>query len=487
MSVDLCFMTAADLVAAIRDRRVSPVEVMDAVLGQIERVNPAVNAIVTLTADQAREDARVAEAAVMAGRPLGPLHGVPVSIKDITPTKGIRTTFGSLAFADHVPEEDALIVERLRAAGAIILGKTNTPELAAGANTKNRVFGATRNPWKLTHTCGGSSGGAAVALATGMGPLAEGSDLGGSLRIPASFCGVIGFRTSPGVVPNYPTLLPWDTLAVNGPMARTVLDTALMLSAIAGPDPRAPASLPVEPGRWIEAARTPRDQSDRTCPLQGLRAAWSADLGLIPIDPEVAAIAGTAARAFEDLGCTVEDAHPDFTGVREIIHTTRAARMATVHAGLLPAWREQMNPDLVWNIESGLTLAAQQWGQAEVARGALWHRVRRFMGAYDLLLTPTVAIPPFPVEVDYPDEINGRRVETYIDWFLLTYAITMTGLPAISVPAGWTAEGLPVGLQIVGRWRDEAGVLRAAAALETARPWAGRRPAVATRTAAGDV
>ena len=468
---DVCFLTAVEVADAVRARRLSPREVADAVLTQIERVNPAVNAFCTVAADRARDEARSAEAAVMQGRPLGPLHGVPVSIKDLTPTRGIRTTFGSLAFADHVPSEDALIVERLRSAGSIVLGKTNTPELGAGANTKNAVFGPTRNPWKLTHTCGGSSGGAAVALATGMGPLAQGSDLGGSLRIPASFCGVVGFRTSPGIVPIYPTPMAWDALSVTGPMARTVQDTALMLSVIAGPDARAPLSLPVDAEGWIDAARTPE--------VGGCRAAWSPDLGLQPVDAEVARIAGDAAAAFEDLGCSVETAHPDFTGAQEIIHTTRAARMAAVYADLLPRWRAQMNPDLVQNIEQGLGLRADDWGRAEVARTALWHRVRGFFDRYDLLLTPTVAVRPFPVEMNYPSEINGRRVETYIDWFLLTYAITITGLPAISVPAGWTTDGLPVGLQIVGRWRREDSVLRAAAAFEAARPWSHRRPPAA--------
>ncbi|HEX4836202.1 MAG TPA: amidase family protein [bacterium] len=463
-------MTAADLAAAIRARRLSPREVTDAVLTQIERLNPATNAFCTVAADRARDDARSAEAAVMRGGPLGPLHGVPVSIKDLTPTRGIRTTFGSLAFADHVPAEDALIVERLRAAGTIILGKTNTPELGAGANTRNAVFGPTRNPWKLTHTCGGSSGGAAVALATGMGPLAQGSDLGGSLRIPASFCGVVGFRTSPGVVPIYPTPMAWDSLSITGPMARTVLDTALMLSVIAGPDARAPFSVPVEAARWVEAARRPE--------ISGWRAAWSPDLGLQEVDAEVARIAGEAAAACVDLGCSVEKSHPNLAGAPEIIHTTRGARMAALYADLLPRWGETMNPHLVRNIEQGMTLTAEQWGRAEVARTALWHRVRAFFDRYDLLLTPTVAVRPFPVEMDYPAEINGRRVETYIDWFLLTYAITITGLPAISVPAGWTADGLPVGLQIVGRWRREDSVLRAAAGLEAARPWADRQPPV---------
>lgn len=470
MKPDPCDITAADLAVAIRAKRLSPREVIDAVLARIERVNPLVNAFVTVAADHAREAARAAEEAVMRQDPLGLLHGVPVSIKDLTATRGIRTTFGSLAFAHHVPTEDALIVERLRAAGAIVIGKTNTPEFGAGANTKNALFGATRNPWRLTHTCGGSSGGAAVALATGMGPLAQGSDLGGSLRIPASFCGVVGFRTSPGVVPIYPTPLPWDPLPIAGPMARTVLDVALMLAAVAGPDDRAPLSIPVEPRHWIEAAQTPT--------LRGSRIAWSRDLGLTPVTPAVARVAEEAARAFGGVGLTVEDAHPDFSGVRDIIHITRAARMAAVYGSLLATWRDKMNPHLVENIEAGLTLTAAEVGRAEAERTALWHRVREFFTRYDILLTPTVAVPPFPVEWDFPPEINGQRVETYIDWFLLTYAITITGLPALSVPAGWTADGLPVGLQIVGRRWGETAVLRAAAALEAARPWAHRRPPV---------
>jgi amidase len=473
MSDELCYMPATALAAAIRARRISPREVTDAVLAQIDRVNPIVNAFVTVVADQARQAAGDAEAAVMRRSPeeLGSLHGVPVSIKDLTLTKGIRTTFGSVAFADFVPTEDALVVERLKTAGAIILGKTNTPELGAGGNTKNAVFGTTRNPWRLSHTCGGSSGGAAVALATGMGPLAQGSDTGGSLRTPASFCGVIGFRTSPGVVPVYPSPLAWDPLSVTGPMARTVADTALMLAAIAGPDDRAPISVPVDPASWLEAVRTPE--------VQGRRIAWSADLGVTPVDPEVTRVAEAAARTYRDLGCSVEDDHPDFTGLREMILPARSTRMAAIHGGLLPKWRDQMFPPLVWNIELGFTVTAVQWAHAEMQRTKLWHRVRTFFERYDLLMTPTVAVPPFPHAWDYPPEIAGQRTETYLDWFLLTYAITLTGLPAISIPAGWTADGLPVGLQIVGRRGGEAAVLRAAAALEAARPWAGRRPPLA--------
>jgi len=469
MSEDLCFMSATDLASAIRARRISPREVTDAVLAQIDRINPMVNAFVTVVADQVRASARDAEAAVMRSpENLGPLHGIPVSIKDVTPTKGIRTTFGSRAFANYVPTEDAVVVERLKHAGAIILGKTNTPEFGAGGNTKNALFGPTRNPWRLSHTCGGSSGGAAVALATGMGPLAQGTDTGGSVRTPASFCGVVGFRTTPGVVPIYPRPMAWDTFNVVGPMARTVEDTALMLSAIAGPDDRAPISVPVTAADWLQATRTPD--------VRGWHVAWSADLGVSPVDANVARIAETAAQTYLNLGCTVEDDHPDFSGIREIIPPYRSVEMAVVYGDLLPKWREQMFPPLVRNIELGFTITALQWAKAEMERTRLWHRVRTFFERYDLLLTPTVPVPPFPVEWDYPLEINGKPMETYLDWFLLTYAVTLTGLPAISIPAGWTPDGLPVGLQIVGHRFGEASVLRAAAALEAARPWIDTRP-----------
>jgi amidase len=327
VSDELCFMSATDLAAAIRAKQVSPREVVDAVLARIDRVNPVVNAFVTLVADDARRAARQAEDALAKSAPLGPLHGIPVSIKDTTLTKGIRTTSGFRVFAEHVPTEDALIVERLRNAGAIILGKTNTPELGAGANTTNSLFGPTRNPWRLSHTAGGSSGGAAAALAAGLGPLAQGSDTGGSLRIPASFCGVIGFRTSPGVVPMYPAAMLWDPLSVTGPMARTVADTALMLAAVAGPDDRAPMSIPVDPRPWLEAARTPD--------VRGWRIAWSADLGVTPVDPEVVRVAQEAARTYEGLGCSIEDAHPDFSGILSTIYTTRSARLAATRSGLL--------------------------------------------------------------------------------------------------------------------------------------------------------
>jgi len=468
---DLCFLPAEELAAAIRKKNISPREVVEAVLERIEKVNPKVNAYCTVVPEMARETARRAEEKVMRGEVVGPLHGVPFSVKDLNLTKGVRTTFGSKIFEHFVPQEDGLIVERMKNAGAILIGKTNTPEFGAGANTYNSVFGATRNPWKPTHTCGGSSGGAAVALACGLGPLATGSDLGGSLRIPAAFCGVVGFRTTPGLIPIYPSLLAYDNLGVEGPMARTVGDAALMLSVVAGELKQEPISFPSDPRAFLSAAASPD--------IRGLKAAWSPDLKIIPVDQEVREVAGRAARRFQEMGCTVEEAEPDMQGVREIIYVTRSLRMLASHADKLEKWREKMNPNLVWNIEQGFTLTPQRIAEAERERTNLYRRVREFFTRFDLLLTPTVAVPPFPVEMSYPREINGKPLENYTDWFLLTYAMTLTGYPAISIPCGFTREGFPVGLQIVGRKLSETTVLRAASAFEALAPWRYKRPPVA--------
>src|SRR5215470_18112240 len=352
---DICFFLATELARLYRARKVSPLEVMQAVLARIDAVNPVVNAYVTV----ARESALVAarRAIRLLGRKattLPLLHGVPVSIKDLFATKGIRTTWGSLIYKDYVPDGDDLVVERLKAAGAIVVGKTNTPEFGAGGNTFNAVFGATRNPWDTALSCGGSSGGAAVAVATGMGPVAQGSDLGGSLRTPAAFCGVVGFRTTPGLVPSHPRALVWDTLGVAGPIARTVADVALMLSAIAGPDERAPLSYEVDTSRFTRAVKTPS--------IKGWRVAWTPDLGgLIPVDEEVTRIASDAVGVFRGLGARVEEACPDFSEVNDIVRGTRGLTMVALHADKLPAWRDRMQKDLVRDIEQGLTLTAQDF------------------------------------------------------------------------------------------------------------------------------
>lgn len=468
---DLGFTSASKLREAIRQKYISPVEIVEVILRRIEKINPQVNAFCTVVPEIALQAARKVEEELTRGQEIKPLHGIPVSIKDLTITAGIRTTFGSKIFENYIPEEDALIVQRLKRAGAIILGKTNTPEFGAGANTYNAVFGATRNPWGLTHTCGGSSGGAAVALACGLGPLATGSDLGGSLRIPASFCGVVGFRTTPGLIPIYPRLLGWDTMTVEGPMARSVKDTALMLSVMAGRDDLSPISLPAEERAFLSAVENPD--------IKNLKIAWSPDLRLIPVDNEVKKISESATYRFEELGALVATDQPDYTGLREVIQVTRAWRMAALYAEALKKFRDQMNPNLVANIEQGLKLSGEAVGRAEKNRTLIYQRVHRFFEKYDLLITPTVAIPPFPVEIPYPKEINGQPMADYTDWFILTYAISITGHPAISVPCGFTAAGFPVGLQIIGRRLAEATVLKAAAAFEIICPWVEYKPQVA--------
>jgi amidase len=471
---DLTFTPATELARLYRTRQASPREVLDAVLARIDAVNPQLNAYVTLAKESAIAAADAATEAISRGDRLAPLHGIPVSIKDLTPTGGIRTTYGSKIYEDHVPDEDALMVARLKAAGAIVVGKTNTPEFGAGGNTFNAVFGATHNPWNPALTCGGSSGGAAVALATGMGPLAQGTDVGGSLRTPASFCGVVGFRTTPGLIPVYPTDLAWDSIGVVGPMARTVGDVALMLSVMAGPDDRAPLSYEVDTRQFLDAVNQPS--------IARWRVAWSPDLnGLIPVDAEVARIAERATGVLASLGARVEAACPDFHEVNDIVLATRGVSMVAHHADRVERWRGVMQEGLVWNVDQGLALTPRQIAEGEKLRTVLWQRVRQFMEGqgYDLLVTPTVAVQPFPVEQPYPTEINGKPLDNYTQWFFLTYAISVIGLPAISVPCGLTAGGLPVGLQIVGRRRQEAAVLRAAAAFEAAEPWADRRPPIA--------
>jgi amidase len=468
--MDLTWAPAAKLAALYRARKLSPLETLRAVLDRIDRVNPAVNAIVTLARDAALAEARRATAALRRGAVLPPLFRIPVGIKDVTPTRGLRTTHGSKLFADHVPEADALVVARLRAAGAIVIGKTNTPEFAFGPNTVNDVFGATRNPWDLGRTAGGSSGGSAAALATGMCPLAEGTDLGGSLRGPAAFCGVVGFRTTPGLIPRYPSVLAWDTYSVEGPMARTVGDAALMLSVMAGPDDRAPLSYPVDTRELLKAVRAPS--------VKGWRIAWTPDLGLVEIDDEVRAAFEAAVGAFRTLGARLEAASPDLADVPEIVRLSRGFLMVARHADRLPQWRAILQPGLVENTEQGLALTPREIAEGELLRTRQWQRVHDFFETRELLITPTMAVPAFPIEHPHVVEINGRPVGRAMARSFLTYAFSVMGLPAISIPCGFTRSGLPVGLQIVGKRRGEAAVLRAAAAFEAARPWAGRTPPI---------
>ncbi len=468
-SADLCAWPAADLARSIAARELSATEVMEAHLARIDRVNPAVNAIVTLLPDEARRGAEAADAAVARGDALGPLHGLPVAHKDLTWTKGIRTTFGCRAFEHFVPDEDALIVERLRSAGAITVGKTNTPELGAGSQTFNAVFGATRNPYDTTKTCGGSSGGAAAALATGMLPIADGSDLGGSLRNPAGFCNVVGFRPSPGRVPIWPSQAAWFPMGVQGPMARNVSDVALMLSAIAGPDPRAPISLP-EPGTVFGP---PLDRE-----MDGIRVAWSRDLAGLPVDPRVTAVIEAERGTFERLGCAVEDDEPDMSGVDEVFRVWRAWYFEACYGTLLDEHRELLKDTVIWNIEEGRRLSGPRLGDAARAWSALLDRVRRFFERFDFLVLPVSQVPPFDVDQPYVTEIDGVAMKTYLDWMSSCAHISVLGLPAISVPCGFTDDGLPVGVQIVGRQHDDLGVLRLAHAFEQVNGAGRRKPPI---------
>jgi len=467
---ELCFLSATELVRQIQAGDLSASEVMEAHLAQVEQVNPQVNAIVTFLPERAREQARAADEALARGEEVGPLHGLPIAHKDLVPTRGVRTTFGSPIYSDFLPDQDALIVERLKKAGAISYGKTNTPEFGAGSQTYNPVFGETLNPYDTTRTCGGSSGGAAVALACGMLPIADGSDMGGSLRNPASFCNVVGFRTTPGRVPAWPGETAWPRLSVEGPMARTVQDVALMLSAIAGPDPRAPISI-LEPGHHF-ARPLERD-------FKGVRIAWSRDLGLLPVDLRVTATIDAQRPVFESLGCVVEDAEPDFRDADEVFKVWRAWSFELGLGELLDTHRDQLKETVIWNIEQGRALTGPQLGRAERQRTALYHRVRAFMERYEFLILPVSQVPPFDVEQRYVTEIGGVEMATYIDWMKSCYFVTVTGHPAISVPCGFTTEGLPVGVQIMGRLWDEFGVLQLAYAFQQATEFWQRRPAVA--------
>jgi amidase len=466
---DLCFLPAVELARRIRAKELSASEVMEAHLAQIERVNPQVNAIVTLLPERAIEQARAADAALARGAPAGPLHGLPVAHKDLFATSGIRTTLGSPIFKDFVPDYDALIVERLRQAGAITVGKTNTPEFGAGSQTYNAVFGATRNPYDLSKTCGGSSGGAAVALACGMLPIADGSDMGGSLRNPASFCNVVGLRPSVGRVPAWPAEAGWFPLGVEGPMARTVGDAALVLSVIAGPDPRSPIAIAEPGGRFAQ----PLERSFR-----GVRLAWSRDLGGLPVDPRVTAAIEAQRDVFATLGCAIVEDEPDWSGADEAFKAWRAWHFELGRGGLLDTDRDLLKDTVVWNIEAGRRLSGPQLGQAERKRTALYHRVRVFMEQYEFLVLPVSQVPPFDVRQPYVAEINGVPMETYIDWMRSCYYISTIGLPAISLPCGFTPEGLPIGVQIVGRHQDDWGVLQLAYAFEQATGFWMRRPSV---------
>ncbi len=440
MTPQLVDLPAHELCRRMREKELSPSELIEATLARIERLNPQINAIVTLN-EQALDDARRLESEVANGREPGLLYGLPVGIKDVTPVAGLRTTFGSPMFADYVPEEDAVIVQRLRAAGAIIIGKTNTPEFAAGGHTWNDVFGVTRNPWNPALSPGGSTGGGAAGLATGMMALADGTDLGGSLRIPAAFCGVAGMRPSPGLVPTWPSEYPWDVFSVSGPMARTAEDLALMLQAVSGPSVASPVYQPFR-GRDFRAAVS-------ASLAAGMRVAYCKDIAGIGIDRDIEQVCRKAAFDMRQAGVEVDEVDLDLSFARPAFLTFRGAWFVTqFHEHLDKV--EAFGINVSGNIKRGLEVTTQDLAAAEQARARLWQTFKEFFGNYDLLLTPCMAVPPFPVEQNYPETIAGKPMETYIDWIAPTFVLSMTSLPVACVPAGLDSKRLPVGMQIVG-------------------------------------
>lgn len=464
---DLTHNSARELAHLIKTGKVSPVEVLDAHLAAIERINPKLNAIVTLAAEQARTGARAAEAAVARHDPIGSLHGLPIGIKDVTLTAGIRTTFGSPLFKDHVPTEDAEVVRRLKTAGAIVLAKTNTPEFATGANTVNELFGATRNPWNPELSPAGSSGGSAVAVATGMLPIAQGTDFGCSIRIPAAFCGIVGIRPTPGLTPNYPMPLAWDPGQVHGPLARTVEDTAMMLDAMVGFSRLSPISAAPP---WSSAL----DAVDRATDLKGARIAYVSDIAGIGVDSEIDAICRKAADGLRATGATVESISFDVSDGRDPYQTWRGAWMVGQQFHRM-SMLAQFGPNLKGNIEAGVKITALDIAKAEQTRQQVFHRFRELFERYEVLMTPAAPVRPYPVALNFPNEINGRTFENYVDWIAPAFLITLVSLPAGSVPAGKTKDGLPVGLQIVAPRFEEPRILTVAKFIQQQNP-IGRPP-----------
>ena len=468
MSSDLCFASARDLAQQIRSRKVSAREVMAACLAQIHRLNPQLNAIVArLDDEQCLALADKADHALTNGGPIGPLHGLPTAIKDLEPAIGFPQTKGSPLFKTFMPEIDSILVERIRRAGAIPIGKTNVPEFGMGSQTYNTVYGTTLNPYDRTKTAGGSSGGAAVALATGMLPIADGGDLGGSLRNPANFNNIVALRPSVGLVPNAPSPIPFVGVSTKGAMARSVADVAFGLSAIAGADPRDPQSFASDPQRF--AGSLDRD-------FRGVRVAWALDLGGLPLDRRVRSVLEAQRQTFEDLGCSVDDACPDFGNVNEIFVTLRTWASWNTYKDLLAAHRAQFKPEAIWDIEQGARLTGEDLGRALMQQGQLLERMRVFQEKYEFLICAVNQVPPFPADQAWPPSIEGVAMESYIAWMKTAYWISTTCRPAISVPAGFTADGLPVGVQIVGRYRDDLNVLKLARAFEHATGFGTRRP-----------
>ncbi|HUR20930.1 MAG TPA: amidase family protein [Vicinamibacterales bacterium] len=459
---ELAAPSAIEIRDLIRERKISVVEAVEASLQRVDRFNPAINAIVTLN-PRAIDDARALDQRLASGEDPGPLCGLTVGIKDVTQVASLRTTFGSTIYSDHVPDEDAVVVQRLREAGAIILGKTNTPEFAAGGNTFNEVFGRTRNPWDTTKSAGGSTGGGAAALVTGMIQLAEGTDLGGSLRIPASFCGVVGLRPSVGLVPTHPTDWSWDTLQVTGPMARTAEDVALMLQSIAGATEHSPLRQPVAGRDFVAAVKAG--------PKRGARIAYVSDPTRIGIEPEIEHICREAAFGLKDAGpnLAIEEIDLDLSPARAAFLALRGLWFVTHMAPRMDK-ASQFGTNVGNNVRAGLTTTTEQLAAAEQERNRLWHLFRDFFMRFDYLVTPCMAVPPFPVEQNYPDAIAGTPMQTYVDWLAPTFVLSLTGLPVASVPCGLDSGGMPVGLQIVARPSDEEAALALAGAMQQRYP-----------------
>jgi amidase len=464
----LCFASARDLAKQIRVRQVSCREVMTAYLAQISRLNPDLNAIVArLDDDVCLALADKADRAVGNGGPIGPLHGLPTAFKDLEPAVGFPLSKGSPIFKAFMPAADSVLVERIRDAGAIPIGKTNVPEFGMGSQTYNTVYGTTRNPYDRSKTAGGSSGGAAAALAAGMLPIADGGDLGGSLRNPANFNNVVALRPSVGLVPLAPSPIPFIGVSTKGAMARSVSDVALGLSVVAGADPRDPQSWESDPSFFAG----PLDRNWR-----GTRIAWSLDLGGLPLDRRVRKVLEARRQTFEDLGCIVEDACPDFGNVNEIFLTLRTWASWNTYRDLLAQHRSQFKPEAVWDIESGAHVSGEALGRVLIQQGQLIDRIRTFQQKYDFLVCAVNQVLPFAADEPWPKAIEGVEMESYVAWMKTTYWISTTCCPAISVPAGFSDDGLPVGIQIVGRYRDDLDVLKIAHAFEAATGFGTQRP-----------
>jgi amidase len=467
---EICFMRAVDILSAIRSKRLSAREVMQAHLQQIHRVNDKVNAIITLVPEERlMAQAAAADEALAHGNWLGPLHGLPVGVKDLHETKGIRTTFGSPLHKDDVPNFDCRVVQNEKEAGAIVIGKTNVPEFGLGSQTFNSVFGPTRNPYDVTKTCGGSTGGGAVAIACGMVPLADGSDMGGSIRNPPNFCNVVGIRTSPGRISNVPTRLGWFTLSVPGPVARNVTDCAFFLSVLAGYDPHSPISIDQTGAQFAQAlgARS----------FKGARVAMFKDLGL-PWEPEVKNAVHTQRQVFESLGCVVADAEPDFEGANECFLAWRHWSIELAFGDLLCTHGDQLNEYIHWHVEEGRKLTGPYLSRVEAKRTELYQRLCGFKGEFEFFVLPVNQVLPFDVNTHYPTEISGVKMENYLAWMKSAYYISTTGNPAMSIPCAFSSGGLPIGIQIVGRQHDEWGLLQLAYAFEQATQIGKRRPPV---------